>query len=224
MRTEADENYLKEIYALEQEQSPVSTSRLARRFSYSPATITGMLKKLHTLGLVHYEPYQGVSLTDSGQVIALKVLRRHRLIETFLVQILQIPWELVHSEADRLEHSLSDYLEERMDELLGHPSMDPHGSPIPGRDGKMDAVIHLRLADLPVGASAEIVEVNDRDPQLLTRLDQLQLQPNSTFKVVSVEPLDGLVTIQVGTAIQTFGPASASQIYVRVLTDVEHAE
>jgi DtxR family Mn-dependent transcriptional regulator len=174
--------------------------------------------------LVHYEPYQGVSLTDSGQVIALKVLRRHRLIETFLVQILQIPWELVHSEADRLEHSLSDYLEERMDELLGHPSMDPHGSPIPGRDGKMDAVIHLRLADLPVGASAEIVEVNDRDPQLLTRLDQLQLQPNSTFKVVSVEPLDGLVTIQVGTAIQTFGPASASQIYVRVLTDVEHAE
>ena len=220
MRTEADENYLKEIYALEQEQSPVSTSSLARRFGFSPATITGMLKKLHTLGWVEYEPYQGVTLTETGRRLALKVLRRHRLIETFLVQVLHVPWEQVHGEAERLEHAVSDTLEERIDDLLGHPTVDPHGSPIPPRGGGAPgASPRLRLADLPVGARAVIAEVNDRDAALLSRLQQAGLQPNAAFQVERVEPLDGLVTIRVGRQTCTFGPAAAGQIFVRAVDE-----
>ena len=220
MRTEADENYLKEIYTLEQEQSPVSTSSLARRFGFSPATITGMLKKLHTLGWVEYEPYQGVTLTETGRRLALKVLRRHRLIETFLVQVLHVPWEQVHGEAERLEHAVSDTLEERIDDLLGHPTVDPHGSPIPPRGGGAPgASPRLRLADLPVGARAVIAEVNDRDAALLSRLQQAGLQPNAAFQVERVEPLDGLVTIRVGRQTCTFGPAAAGQIFVRAVDE-----
>lgn len=220
MRTEADENYLKEIYTLEQEQSPVSTSSLARRFGFSPATITGMLKKLHTLGWVEYEPYQGVTLTETGRRLALKVLRRHRLIETFLVQVLHVPWEQVHGEAERLEHAVSDTLEERIDDLLGHPTVDPHGSPIPPRGGGAPgASPRLRLADLPAGARAVIAEVNDRDAALLSRLQQAGLQPNAAFQVERVEPLDGLVTIRVGRQTCTFGPAAAGQIFVRAVDE-----
>ena len=220
MRTEADENYLKEIYALEQEQSPVSTSSLARRFGFSPATITGMLKKLHALGWVEYEPYQGVTLTETGRRLALKVLRRHRLIETFLVQVLHVPWEQVHGEAERLEHAVSDTLEERIDDLLGHPTVDPHGSPIPPRGGGAPgASPRLRLADLPAGARAVIAEVNDRDAALLSRLQQAGLQPNAAFQVERVEPLDGLVTIRVGRQTCTFGPAAAGQIFVRAVDE-----
>ncbi len=217
MKTEADENYLKEIYALELDHEVVTTSMLADRFGYSPATITGMLKKLAGLDWVVYEPYRGVKLTPAGRMIALEVIRHHRLLETYLAQVLHIPWDRVHEEADKLEHALSDYLEERIDELLGHPTIDPHGSPIPSLDGQIHNPERLRLADLAVGERAEIVEVSDRHADLLTYLDQLKLYPRVQLRVTAVEPIDGLVTILADGQTHVLGQISASQIIVKKL-------
>ena len=217
MRTEADENYLKEIYTLELDHEHVSTSMLADRFGFSPATVTGMLKKLANLEWVVYEPYRGVTLTETGRVIALEVIRHHRLLETYLHQALNIPWERVHEEADRLEHALSEYLEARIDELLGHPTLDPHGSPIPSLNGKILNPVRLRLVDLAVGDTAEIIEVNDRSPELLTHLDKLQLYPRVQVTVTAIEPIDGLITFLAAGQNQVLGQTSASQIIVRKL-------
>ncbi len=214
MRTEADENYLKEIYTLELDHERVSTSMLADRFGCSPATVTGMLKKLANLRWVVYEPYQGVTLTEVGREIALEVIRHHRLIETYLAQALNIPWDRVHEEADRLEHVLSEYLEERIDELLGHPTFDPHGSSIPTHDGVIKDSGRIRLVDLPEGARAEILEVDDHDSSLLALLDKYHLHPHTRIEVIEVEPVDGLIKIKAFGEQYTLGKHSASQIIV----------
>lgn len=217
MRTEADENYLKEIYALALDHERVTTSMLANRFGYSPATVSGMLKKLAALDWVVYEPYRGVTLTGAGREIALEVIRRHRLIETFLAQTLNIPWERVHDEAEILEHALSDYLEERIDELLGYPTTDPHGAPIPSLNGQVLHADRLRLIDLTPGDHAEVLEVNDRNPELLTHLGRLKLHPKTQFIVVAVEPVDGLIRISASGEEHILGRTSASQILVKKL-------
>jgi DtxR family Mn-dependent transcriptional regulator len=219
MRTIAEENYLKEIYTLELDHDHVTTSMLAERLGYSPATITGMLKKLATLQWVVYEPYQGVTLTETGQAIALEVIRHHRLIETYLAQALNIPWDRVHDEAEKLEHVLSEYLEERIDELLGHPSVDPHGSPIPSHNGEIQDSGRVRLSDLSSGDYAEIVEVDDHDPKLLARLDALHLHPKTRLQVIEVEPIDRLIKIRVSREIHTLGQNTTGQILVRRLLD-----
>jgi DtxR family Mn-dependent transcriptional regulator len=217
MSTQAEENYLKEIYTLELDHPQVSTSMLAERFGFSAATVTGMLKKLSRAGWVVYEPYQGVTLSPSGRAIALEVIRRHRLIETFLTRILNVPWDRVHAEAEQLEHVISEYLEERIDEVLNHPRNDPHGSPIPSDEGDPRAQIRLPLAALPVGAKVEILEVYDRDSQLLAHLDQMHLRPQTQLTVTAIEPLDGLITIQVNGQSHILGPTTARQIFVRLL-------
>jgi len=217
MRTEADENYLKEIYTLGLDHEHVTTSMLADRLGYSPATITGQLKKLAGLQWVMYEPYQGVTLTNAGRAIALEVIRHHRLIEAYLTQALNIPWDKVHAEAEILEHALSEYLEERIDNLLGHPTTDPHGSPIPSINGQILNPVRLRLADLSVGDRAEIVEVNDHNPELLTHLDQLKLYPLVQITVIAVEPIDGLITILASGQTHILGQTSARQIIVKRL-------
>jgi DtxR family Mn-dependent transcriptional regulator len=217
MRTEADEDYLKEIYTLELDHAWVTTSMLADRFGYSPATITGMFKKLANLDWLVYEPYRGVTLTESGRAVALEVIRRHRLLETYLARALNVPWEKVHQEADRLEHALSDYLEQRIDEELGHPATDPHGSPIPSFNGQILNPLRLRLADLSVGDSAQILEVNDRNPELLTYLDRLQLYPLVQIEVIAIEPIDGLITILASGQTRQLGQTSAGQIIVKKL-------
>ncbi len=219
MRTAADENYLKEIYTLELDHNHVTTSMLADRLGCSPATVTGMLKKLANLQWVVYEPYQGVTLTEVGREIAMEVIRHHRLIETYLSQALNIPWDRVHDEADKLEHVLSEYLEERIDELLGHPSFDPHGSPIPTHDGIIQDSGRLRLVDLPEGARAEILEVNDHDPNLLALLDKRNLRPNTRLQVIEVEPIDRLIKIRSAGVEHVLGKTTASQIIVRLLAE-----
>ncbi len=219
MRTAADENYLKEIYTLELDHNHVTTSMLAERFGCSSATVTGMLKKLANLQWVMYEPYQGVTLTGVGREIAMEVIRHHRLIETYLSQALDIPWDRVHDEADRLEHVLSEYLEERIDELLGHPSFDPHGSPIPTHDGIIQDSGRLRLVDLAEGALAEILEVNDHDPNLLALLDKRNLRPKTRLQVIEVEPIDRLIKIRAAGVEHVLGKTTASQIIVRLLAE-----
>jgi len=219
MRTEADENYLKEIYTLGLDHPRITTSMLSDRLGHTPATITGQLKKLAALQWVIYEPYQGVTLTEAGRLIALEVIRHHRLIETYLVTALNIPWDRVHDEAEKLEHALSEYLEERIDELLGHPSLDPHGSPIPSHEGIILDSGRLRLVDLPVGATASIVEVNDHAPNLLALLDRLNLHLNTRFEVLEIEPIDGLITLRTDNGTHVIGPATAGQIIVKPASD-----
>lgn len=135
----AAQDYLKSLYALEgeQETAAISTSSVAERLGVSAASATNMLKKLHGMGLVDHVPYRGAELTDSGRKVALEVIRHHRLLETYLAEALGVPSERLHAEADVLEHVLSEDLEERMASLLGHPTADPHGQPIPHKDGSM---------------------------------------------------------------------------------------
>jgi DtxR family transcriptional regulator, Mn-dependent transcriptional regulator len=214
MQTIADENYLKEIYLLGLNHTPVTTSELADQFGYAPATITGMLKKLESQGWIHYTPYQGASLTDRGREIALKIIRRHRLVETFLVQTLAVPWEKVHAEAEQLEHVLSDYLEDRIDSLLGHPTVNPHGSPIPTRTGELKPSAHLLLSDLQPGDRAIIAEILDDRPDLLVYLNQMKLKPGDEICIIAVEPFDHLLTIQTSERKIVLGRNSTGRILV----------
>lgn len=218
MTSETDQNYLKEIYLLELDNDCATTSSLAGRLGFSAATVTGQLKKLAGLNLITYSRYRGATLTQAGRAIALETVRHHRLLETYLERALGIPWDRVHIEAERLEHVISEYLEDRIDELLDHPVVDPHGSPIPTRDGAIQDHGRLRLADLAVGDRAEIVEVNDRDPRLLTRLDELGMGLRTEVEVESREPLDGLVTLHVDGEEHVLGRTSAAQIIVRLLS------
>lgn len=217
MPSEAEENYLKETYTLQLEHGQVTTSMLADRIGHSPPTVTGMLKKLARRKWVIYEPYQGVTLTKAGRAAALEVIRHHRLLETYLTKALGIPWDRVHEEAEKLEHVLSEYLEGRIDEYLGHPASDPHGSPIPAPDGSIKEPDRLHLSDLPTGSAAQVVEVGDREPGLLTRLGEMHLGIRTRLHVLEVEPIDGLITLRVAGKKYVLGQAIASQIIVRRL-------
>ncbi|MGA2764003.1 MAG: metal-dependent transcriptional regulator [Spirochaetia bacterium] len=218
MRSVAEENYLKETYALQLEHTRVTTSMLADRVGHSAPTVTGMVKKLAGRKWVIYEPYQGVTLTKSGKAAALEVIRHHRLLETYLTRALGVPWDRVHEEAEKLEHVLSEYLEGLIDEHLGYPASDPHGSPIPTRDGSIKEPERLRLSDLPAGSFAQVVEVGDREPGLLTRLGEMRLGLKTRLRVLEVEPIDGLITIRVAGQNHVLGRTTASQINVRKLT------
>lgn len=214
MHTKAVEDYLKAIYEIEREQGKVATTVLAEQLNVVPASATGMIKKLAELDLVAYEPYQGVVLTQAGRKIALEIIRHHRLIELFLAETLDVPWDQVHAEAHKIEHVLSQDLLERIDAALGHPTTDPHGAAIPTREGTIDQRPCCRLADLEPGQSAVVTEVYDNDPALLRYLGDLGLYPKVPLKVVGVAPFDGPVTVLVGETEHALGREVASQILV----------
>jgi DtxR family Mn-dependent transcriptional regulator len=214
MHTQAVEDYLKAIYEIQYEQRRVATTVLAERLAVTPASVTGMIKKLADMHLVVHEPYQGVKLTKAGQKIALEVLRHHRLVERFLAEALGVPWDRVHEEAHKIEHVLSEDLEDRMDAMLGHPMTDPHGSPIPRRDGTIDESASTRLAELQAGQSAVVAEVSDHDSALLHYLGELGLYPKSAVAVKAIAPLDGLMTVQIGNKQYALSRAVANEIFV----------
>jgi DtxR family Mn-dependent transcriptional regulator len=221
MHTQAVEDYLKSIYKLQEEQNKVTTTVLAELLEVTPAAATGMIKKLAEMNLVIYERYQGVSLTDAGQKIALEVIRHHRLVELYLAEALGVPWDQVHEEAEKWEHVLSEDLEERMDALLGHPTADPHGAPIPNRDGRIAPTTRSRLTELCAGQSGVVAEVSDHDPALLRYLGNLNLYPKTAFRVVDVAPFNGPVTICVGDAQHALGREVANHIFVSQIRDSE---
>jgi DtxR family Mn-dependent transcriptional regulator len=214
MHTQAVEDYLKTIYEIEREQGKVATTVLAEQLGVAPASATGMIKKLAEMGLVAHEPYQGVLLTQTGRKIALEIIRHHRLIELFLTKTLDVPWDQVHAEAHKIEHVLSEDLVDRIDAALGHPTTDPHGAPIPTREGAIDQPLSRRLADLEPGQSAVITEVYDNDPALLRYLGELGLYPKVAVSVVRVDPFDGPVIVRVEEADHALGREVASQILV----------
>ncbi len=196
--THAVQDYLKVVYKLQQRERPVPTKAIAERLGLSSAAVSKMLRHLAALRLVEHNRYQGVELTAAGERIALEVIRHHRLLELYLVEALGLSWDRVDAEAEVLEHVLSEEIEERIAMLLGHPTRDPHGDPIPGRDGSVVDQAHRSLAEAPAGGQVRVVRVPDRDPRLLRYLGEIGLVPEADVRVVRREPLDGPLHIRLG--------------------------
>jgi DtxR family Mn-dependent transcriptional regulator len=212
--TDAIQDYLKEIYKLEAAGRPVTTSALADVLEVSPPSVTAMLKKLATLGLVKHERYRETTLTEQGERVALEVIRHHRLIEQYLVETLGIPIDAVHVEADRLEHALSEELEAHIDRTLGFPTRDPHGDPIPDAELNVATQDLTPLSTLEPGAKATVARVPDGDGELLRYLSKLKLTPGSRLQVRESAPFDGPLTVRVGGADHAISRELAARISV----------
>ena len=213
--SEAVEDYAKAIYGLQhQEGGPVSTSALAERLDVAPSSVTAMLKRLDELGLVRYEPYHGVRLTAAGERVALEVIRHHRLLEAFLADALQMPWDRVHDEAEVLEHYISEDLERRIAEKLGNPSLDPHGDPIPTPDLAMAADRTTALDRLSVGDVATFSRVSDSDPEMLRYLAERGIRPGVRLRVMDLQPFGGPVFVEVGGREHALGGDLAQKMRV----------
>jgi DtxR family Mn-dependent transcriptional regulator len=219
------EDYLKAIYELERhaarladragERSPsATTTEIAERLAIAPASVSGMVRRLAEQGLLTHERYRGVRLTDAGRRAALKTLRRHRVLETYLTRVLGVPWDQVHAEAERLEHAVSDALIDRMADALGEPAVDPHGAPIPTREGTVDERRMPSLGELEVGARATVVRVSDDDPAVLRYLTELGLTPGVRVRIAARAPFGGPISVQTAKGRRDIGPVLASQLYV----------
>ncbi|HEY3188290.1 MAG TPA: metal-dependent transcriptional regulator [Solirubrobacteraceae bacterium] len=189
----AAEDYAKAIYALQRRGGPVSTNALAERLGVSAASASSMVKKLDGLGLVRHEPYRGVELTPEGQRVALEVMRHHRLLELYLAERLDMPWDRVHDEADRLEHVISEELEALIAAALGDPTHDPHGDPIPTSDLTIDEGDTVTLPSMEPGMRGVFVRVSDADPAMLRYLEEQGIALGDTVEVVDKQPFDGPV-------------------------------
>jgi len=194
--TRSVEDYLKAIYRLSPEGRPASTSEIAHLLELSPPSVSGMVKRLSELGLLEHAPYKGVQLTAEGRRAALRMVRRHRLIEAYLVQFLGYSWDTVHEEAERLEHAVTDKLVERMAGALGHPSTDPHGDPIPEADGSIHEPACTPLSELQVGETIEIRRVDESQPERLRYLASLGLRPGVVVTLLDRQPFGGPVTLE----------------------------
>ncbi|MBI3536331.1 MAG: metal-dependent transcriptional regulator [Chloroflexi bacterium] len=196
MISRAIEDYVKAIFQLRVEGHAVTTSALADALGISNASATNMIKKLAKLKLARHSPYRGVELTRAGEKIALEIIRHHRLIETFLTEALGVPWDRVHAEAEKIEHVISEDLEERIANFLGNPRQDPHGDPIPSKALEIEPSPSVTLADIPVGQSAVIRRFSDQDPERLRHFSHLGLVPNATVNVIQREPFAGPVRVR----------------------------
>jgi DtxR family Mn-dependent transcriptional regulator len=210
------QDYAKAIYLLGQDDQRVTNGQLASYFAISAPAITEMLKKLAAHDLVAYHPRAGVRLTAQGARVALRVIRHHRLIELYLVTALGMPWDAVHAEAEVLEHVMSDALEARITAVLNDPLVDPHGAPIPARDGTLPHRPMHALATLPPGCAATVVAVDDRDSARLRYLASLGIVPNTRVVVTAQAPFDGPLTLAVGEQAvrQHLDARLATQVFV----------
>lgn len=228
------EDYLKAIFEIEHATDPerpsaAGTNEIAQALGIAPASVTGMLRRLAELGLISYERYRGVRLSEAGRRAALRTIRRHRVIEAYLTKALGYPWDRVHDEAERLEHSASEDLIDRMAAAIGEPATDPHGAPIPTREGKVDAPSLLALLDVAVGSVVRVRRVGDKDPERLRYLAQLGVTPGADVHVVARAPFGGPITLRIvregnqGHAAgrhqqrarqRAIGPALAAEVFV----------
>src|SRR5512134_536502 len=195
--TRSVEDYLKVIWSLSPEGRPASTNDIAHRLELSAASVSGMIKRLSEQGLLEHVPYKGVQLTDEGRRVALRMVRRHRIIEAYLVGFLGYSWDRVHTEAERLEHAVSDELVERMSRALGHPAADPHGDPIPTADLAIEEVAWTPLPDVAAGELVELRRVASEEPDRLRYLGSMGLQPGATIMVRARQPFRGPITLDV---------------------------
>lgn len=217
-RSVSTEDYLKGIYRLTGESETFATTNaIALALGVSAPSVTGMLKKLAVAQLVRHNPYHGVRLTDSGRKRAVKILRRHRLVELFLHKCLRMSWDEIHEEAEVLEHALSDRLESRIDEWLGFPRFDPHGAPIPDAAGKITPRKLLRLSDLETRSEAVVAQVMGQDAELLGYFEERRIFPNRRITVLDRERFGGSLKVRVSGKIQFVGIEAAHQILVERL-------
>jgi DtxR family Mn-dependent transcriptional regulator len=217
LRSTAVEDYTKAIYALEARDSgPVSTTALAERLGVTPASASGMVKRLCELGLVTHRRYHGVLLTEAGRRVALEVIRHHRLLELYLVEDLGVPWDRVHQEAEILEHVLSDELEELIAAKLGNPTIDPHGDPIPSRELTIEEVSTESLESLEPGVTGMFARVSDSDPDMLRYLADLGIAPGAELEVVKRQPFGGPLFVRFGDEVHPLGGDLARAIRVQV--------
>ena len=220
--TPSTEDYLKTIYRLGLEGTPAQTSAIAEALNIAPPSVSGMLKRLAETGLVEHVPYHGVTLTRVGARAAVHVIRRHRVLETYLATKLGYDWDSVHEEAERLEHAASDELIERMVMALGNPQYHPHGAPIPSKDGTMETPECVPLTDIAVGELVELRMVSDKNPERLRYLSSLELKPGVSFEVLSRQPFRGPINIRlVGSSGQehVIGYELARSLFCDVLGD-----
>jgi DtxR family Mn-dependent transcriptional regulator len=213
----AVEDYAKAIYELEARLNrPVSTNALADRLHVTPASASGMVRKLDELGLATHRPYKGVELTPQGRRVALEVLRHHRLLESFLASSLGVPWDRVHDEAEVLEHVLSEELEALIADKLGHPTHDPHGDPIPSADLEVDERPTESLAALDAGVTGVLVRVSDSDPEMLRYLAERGIAPGDAFEVIERQPFDGPLFVRFAGDVHVLGGSLAHAMRVEV--------
>jgi DtxR family Mn-dependent transcriptional regulator len=212
---EGAENYAKALYELQaREPEGVGTTAVAQRLGVTSASASGMLRRLADEGVVDYAPYRGARLTPEGERIALEVIRHHRLIELFLAEVLGMPWDRVHEEAEVLEHHISEELEELIAAKLGQPEIDPHGDPIPDRDLAIGDDDSLPLEELEPGERATFVRVSDSDASMLRYLADRQIQPGVLMEVKGREPFGGPVTVEIAGRTHPLGPELARSMRV----------
>ncbi len=218
MLSQAAEDYIKAIYKLETEGS-VTTNSIAKALEVSSASVTNMLKRLAEMKLLEHTSYKGVKLTKAGRKIALEVLRHHRLIELYLSEVMGYSWDEVHDEAERLEHHISETFEEKIFEMLGYPEIDPHGDPIPSKEGSVINDKFAPLSNIEPGNIVRIERVSDNDPEMLRYLSEIGLVLNMTVEVLSKAPFDGPLTIKIDDKEQMVWRKVAKNVYV---APVEH--
>lgn len=198
MPSPAVEDYLKAIYHLSRERGSAGTSAVADRLGVTAGSVTGMLKRLAEQGFIEHVPYYGARLTSAGEERALATIRRHRILELFLVEVLGYSWDEVHEEAERLEHTASSRLIERMSEVLGAPESDPHGAPIPSAEGMLQERRYPSLAEIETGKRAVLRRVSDEDPEALRYLAGMGLRPGTEVEVLERAPFEGPLRVRVG--------------------------
>ena len=214
MLSQAVEDYLKTIYKLQQGVQSVSTSDIARAMNVSSASVTNMVKRLAQLGLVEYESYRGVTVTGTGEKVALEIIRHHRLLELYLKEVMGYSWEKVHEEAEHLEHHISEDFENKLDELLGYPTHDPHGDPIPTREGEIAESTTDPLSDVEPGRGVVIQRVSDNDPEMLAYLEDIGLLPGRAVIIIDKAPFHGPITLRIDGQEQVVGYRIASNVFV----------
>jgi DtxR family Mn-dependent transcriptional regulator len=214
-RSQSVEDYLKTIYKLENEtEGGVSTSDLAKDMNVSNASVTNMVKRLSGMKLVDYESYYGTRLTDTGKKIALEIIRHHRLLELYLKEVMGYSWDEVHDEAEKLEHYISEQFEDKIAELLDDPMFDPHGDPIPTKDGKMPTFISYSLTEASKDRDYVIHRVKNQNPELLQYLEKQGILPGVKIRVINREPFNGPISLESESRSTTMGYRIAEDIFV----------
>lgn len=219
----ATEDYIKAIFKLEVGGAPVSTNSLAETVGVSAAAVTKAIQQLAKKDLASHEPYHGVSLTAAGRKVALEIIRHHRLLETFLHDILGYSWDEVDAEAERLEHHISEKFEAAIDKLLGYPSFDPHGDPIPELDGHMSPRRGHSLAEAAEAETVRIIRVRDRDSEVLQYLGRLGMHVGAVVKVIEKHPFHGPLTVRVDSHDRVVGREVAGSVFVERCEPLEMA-
>jgi len=208
------ENYLKNIYELGATEEKVTTSLLAERLHIAPASVTGMIKKLSREGFLKHIPYKGVEVTERGKKSALRTIRKHRLWEMFLVEVLHFSWDAIHGEAEEFEHIMSDKFEEKIDEVLGFPKVDPHGAPIPAKDGTIKKMYLIPLAAAKEGATVHVLSIKDEDPELLQYASSIGIALNKRILIRQKNKFDDSIVIKVGSRDTVVSSKLSQNIFV----------